>query len=315
MIRSEFSTFCVMAALAGSALSASGQATNSSVQNVSARGATSRAAPAPKAFGVASAPLAAHLGTRPTGLSAQRFAPNSPCFVNQPVTPRSTYSPIVRPLHQTYATLRPRPFARADNPQAITLDAARRERVLRALAAIRQQHRFGTEPATLATVNPQRQVMTHDPPIQREAASRQPSQQNNKWRNKNDRSSYFDACRRHRHEWHDRAWWHEHCDRIVFVSTGYYFLDGSYWYPAWGYDPFYNYYDYDGPIYTYGDLLPDEVIANVQVALQDAGYYFGPVTGSLDAATRAALANFQRDYGLPITGAIDEPTVEALGLY
>src|SRR5205809_270584 len=31
--------------------------------------------------------------------------------------------------------------------------------------------------------------------------------------------------------------------------------------------------------------------------------------------TRAALANFQRDYGLEITGAIDEATVETLGLY
>ncbi|PYL24843.1 MAG: hypothetical protein DMF44_03965 [Verrucomicrobia bacterium] len=38
------------------------------------------------------------------------------------------------------------------------------------------------------------------------------------------------------------------------------------------------------------------------------------MTGSLGVDTRAVLANFQRDYGLPITGAIDEPTVEALGL-
>ena len=82
-----------------------------------------------------------------------------------------------------------------------------------------------------------------------------------------------------------------------------------------GADPLNSYYDYDGPIYTYSNLLPDEVIANVQTALQDAGYYFGAVTGSLNVETRAALANFQRDYGLPITGAIDEPTVETLGLY
>jgi peptidoglycan hydrolase-like protein with peptidoglycan-binding domain len=47
--------------------------------------------------------------------------------------------------------------------------------------------------------------------------------------------------------------------------------------------------------------------------LQDTGYYSGPITGSLSGETRAALANFQRDYGLPITGAIDEPTVESLG--
>jgi len=35
----------------------------------------------------------------------------------------------------------------------------------------------------------------------------------------------------------------------------------------------------------------------------------------LSVDTRAAIANFQRDYGLQITGAIDEDTVEALGLY
>jgi Putative peptidoglycan binding domain len=128
------------------------------------------------------------------------------------------------------------------------------------------------------------------------------------------RRSYFDALRRCRHERHDCNWWKQHCTTIVFVSTGYYYLDAGYWYPALGYDPAYDYYDYDGPIYTYGNLLPDQVIANVQVALQQAGYYVGPVTGSLGPATRAALANYQRDYGLIITGAIDEPTVVSLGL-
>jgi hypothetical protein len=127
--------------------------------------------------------------------------------------------------------------------------------------------------------------------------------------------SFSDAFRCHRHEWHDRNWWKQNCNTIVFISSGYYFLDAGYWYPAWGYDPLNSYYEYDGPIYTYGNLLPDQVIANVQAALQDAGYYFGEITGSLNVEMRAALANFQRDYGLPITGAIDEPTVETLGLY
>ena len=108
--------------------------------------------------------------------------------------------------------------------------------------------------------------------------------------------------------------WKRRCRTIVFVNTGYYYLDAGYWYPAYGYDPAYDYYDYDGPIYTYGDLLPDQVIANVQSALQEAGYYAGPITGSLNPATRAAISNFQRDYGLIITGAIDEPTVQSLEL-
>jgi len=138
-----------------------------------------------------------------------------------------------------------------------------------------------------------------------------------KWHNGHGHShrDYFDALRAHRHEWHNRDWWKQNCNTIVFVIGGYYFLDAGYWYPAWGYDPLNSYYDYDGPIYTYGNLLPDQVIANVQAALQDAGYYFGAVTGSLSVETRAALVNFQRDQGLIVSGAIDEPTVAALGLY
>jgi len=140
------------------------------------------------------------------------------------------------------------------------------------------------------------------------------SRQQDKNDNKKPHLTYFDALRTHPHEWHNRDWWKQHCNTIVFVTGGYYFLDAGYWYPAWGYDPYNSYYDYDGPIYTYGNLLPDQVIANVQAALQDGGYYFGAVTGSLSVETRTALVNFQRDQGLTVTGAIDEPTVVALGL-
>jgi len=154
-------------------------------------------------------------------------------------------------------------------------------------------------------------------PIVRDSANRDFKQHKVKGNHQNGRNrfSYSDALRRNWHEWHNRDWWRQHCNNVVFVTGGYYFLNASYWYPAYGYDPLNSYYDYDGPIYTYGNLLPDQVIANIQGALQDAGYYFGPVTGSLSVETRAALANFQRDQGLIITGAIDEPTVEALGLY
>ena len=144
--------------------------------------------------------------------------------------------------------------------------------------------------------------------------SRENSNRQNNNRKNDNRRSFFDALRRCQHEPHDRNWWKQHCRTIVFVNTAYYYLDAGYWYPAYGYDPSYNYYDYDGPIYTYGNLLPDQVIANVQEALQQLGYYVGPVTGSLGPGTRAALANYQRDYGLIITGAIDEPTVASLGL-
>jgi hypothetical protein len=127
--------------------------------------------------------------------------------------------------------------------------------------------------------------------------------------------SYEAALQKCVRERHDRAWWRQRYTVIVLVGGGYYFWDSGYWYPARGYDPSYDYYDYDGPIYTYGNLLPDQVIVNVQRALKQLGYYAGGLTGSLGPTTRQALANYQQDAGLEATGAIDAATVEALGLY
>ena len=344
MNRFEFSALCVIAALAGSLHTATGQMINSNVQSAP-RVVTSRGAPAVAPRPVASAPVMQHIVARPTGFSPQRFSSNVPRTISQLGTNlQRNYSPVVRSLNPTFASLRAQ--GGAPGQQAITLEPATRERELRTLAAMRERHGFGTrqpiriDPATrqselrtLAAMRERRGLGTHNETLaaisarphvttQEPAAEPRPETRESpkdtsgkKWHNKNDHISYNDAFRRHWHEWHDRNWWHDHCDTIVFVTTGYYFLDGSYWYPAWGYDPLQSYYDYDGPVYTYSNLLPDEVIANVQTALQDAGYYFGEITGSLGIDTRAALANFQRDYGLPITGAIDEATVEALGLY
>jgi hypothetical protein len=170
----------------------------------------------------------------------------------------------------------------------------------------------------LETIDPPHSARNGDvQPVVRDSANRDFKQHKVKRDRQTGRNrfSYSDALRRNWHGWHNRDWWRQHCNNIVLVTGGYYFLDASYWYPAYGYDPQNSYYDYDGPIYTYGNLLPDQVIVNVQAALQDAGYYFGAVTGSLSVETRTALVNFQRDYGLIVTGAIDEPTVEALGLY
>jgi hypothetical protein len=124
----------------------------------------------------------------------------------------------------------------------------------------------------------------------------------------------YAAFRAYRAQWHDRAWWRAHHTRIVLIGGGWYFWDAGFWYPAWGYDPGYAYYPYDGPIYAYNDLPPDQVVANVQSALQDQGYYDGEVDGLLGPLTRAAIADYQRDQGLYTTAAIDEPTLDALGL-
>jgi hypothetical protein len=130
---------------------------------------------------------------------------------------------------------------------------------------------------------------------------------------------YADAKRHHQEHWqdrhhHDHDWWRHHCEAIVFVGGGFWGWYDGWWYPAWGYDPYYSYYDYNGPIYGYDGLRPDEVIADVQAALQQLGYYGYAVDGVLGPATEAAIANYQRDYGLVVTGAIDPPTARSLGL-
>jgi len=130
----------------------------------------------------------------------------------------------------------------------------------------------------------------------------------------NSGNNYADAMRRYRHERHDCDWWKQHYVLIVLVGNGYYYHDAGYWYPAWGYDPNYERYDYDGPIYTYNNLLPDQVIINVQRVLQQLGYYGGDLNGSLGVDTRNALAAYQQDYGLDATGIVDEATVRSLGL-
>jgi Putative peptidoglycan binding domain len=124
----------------------------------------------------------------------------------------------------------------------------------------------------------------------------------------------YAAFRAYHAQWHDRAWWRAHHSRVILIGGGWYFWDAGFWYPAWGYDPAYAYYPYDGPIYAYNDLPPDQVIANVQAALQEQGYYDGEIDGLLGPLTRAALADYQRDHDLYTTAAIDEPTLDSLGL-
>jgi len=52
----------------------------------------------------------------------------------------------------------------------------------------------------------------------------------------------------------------------------------------------------------------------VQSALQEQGYYQGEIDGVLGPETRAALAEYQSAQGLEPTGAVDEPTLETLGM-
>jgi hypothetical protein len=125
----------------------------------------------------------------------------------------------------------------------------------------------------------------------------------------------YEVFRSYHPEWHDQGWYRSHYNRVELIGGGYYFLNNGYWYPAWGYSPSAQYYAYDGPIYVGQHAEPpDKVIANVQGVLQQMGYYNGEVDGLLGPLTRAALSAYQADQGLTTTEAIDEPTLESLGM-
>ena len=136
----------------------------------------------------------------------------------------------------------------------------------------------------------------------------------NNWRNAQFNNARYAAFHNYNRTWHDRGWWRNNHSHIVFVLGGWWYWNTGYWYPAWGYDP-YGWYAYDGPIYTgYANVTPDQVIVDVQGALQDQGYYAGAIDGAIGPQTRAALAAFQADNGLAITSAVDQPTLETLGI-
>ena len=153
----------------------------------------------------------------------------------------------------------------------------------------------------------------HDPANKR-LFDRQTQDRLRNWQGR--KPGFTEACHRHNdhhHHHHNRDWWRHHCNAVVLVDWGFWGWSDGWWYPAWGYDPYYAAYEYDGPIYGYDGLLPDEIVANVQSELQRLGYFPYEVDGVFGPLTQEAIANYQSDRGLPVTGAIDPQTLTALG--
>ena len=125
----------------------------------------------------------------------------------------------------------------------------------------------------------------------------------------------YEVFRSYHPERHDRNWYHSRYQRVELIAGGYYFWNNGYWYPAWGYDSGHEYYAYDAPIYV-GKRSdpPDKVIADVQAALQEMGYYRGEVDGLIGPLTREALTKYQADNGMTVTAVIDKPTLDSLGM-
>lgn len=125
----------------------------------------------------------------------------------------------------------------------------------------------------------------------------------------------YEVFRSYQPQWHDRSWWSSRYATVSLIGGGWYYWDAGYWYPAWGYDEAAAYYPYDGPIYVGSNPRPfDQVVADVQAVLQEQGFYRGEIDGLVGPLTREALAAYQSAAGLPPTAAIDQPTIDSLGL-
>src|SRR5438105_4497408 len=235
--------------------------------------------------------------------TAPAMAPATPCQVITNSQPTQRYISTAPFRHRTYTTT-PSVHPNAPVRSNTTANARVRERNFRATATEQARVRGN------ATVNRERNVgMNRNVAV----SGRANASVTNNWRGSQFGGLQYAAFRDYHRTWHDRAWWTSHFDRVIFVSGGWWYWDAGYWFPAWGYDP-YAYYPYDGPIYGYSDLTPDQIVAEVQAQLQSDGYYDGPIDGVLGPTTREAIAVFQADHGLAITSTVDEPTIATLGI-
>ena len=263
---------------------------------------TKRAAPAARTSRPAGKPAQVQRVTKPARptTTARQAQPQRATKPGKPTTTarQAQVQRVTKPGKPTTTTGRQAQLQRATKPgKPATTQAGRAAVARNAAAKPFKAQRFNlatnTRPTKFASVNFQQ-------------GRRIQGSQN--WQGRN-----YWAFRNYRSAWHDRGWWHNHYNRVVFVYGGWYAWNAGYWYPAWGYAPN-AYYAYDGPIYGYNSLPPDQVVANVQAALQQQGYYQGEVDGLLGPLTRDAIAAYQAEQGLYTTSAIDQPTLESLGM-
>jgi len=144
---------------------------------------------------------------------------------------------------------------------------------------------------------------------------------------------------RHEGNWHrdwDRRHAHFFHNRFFVFDNGFWFgLDAGF-YP-WDYLPYYagDYYPYD--YYTnaqpddntapanvqpddntepaYNEVpAADSTVQAVQTELTQLGYYNGPVDGIFGPTTRDAVAKYQIDKQLDVTGSLSPDTLQSLGV-
>src|SRR3954468_3402687 len=58
----------------------------------------------------------------------------------------------------------------------------------------------------------------------------------------------------------------------------------------------------------------DQLVESVQQALKDEGFYYGEVSGEMNANLTAAIRRYQIRSGLQVTGELNDETLRSLGI-
>jgi hypothetical protein len=118
-------------------------------------------------------------------------------------------------------------------------------------------------------------------------------------------------------------WWHGHHCRFINGSWFVFDLGFDPWWPYWGYPyDYYAYgydpYGYEGADYYdqngYADQNIDSTVAAAQERLAQQGYYRAKIDGVFGPETRRAIARYQNNHGLRVTGYLTTDTLRDLGL-
>jgi hypothetical protein len=117
-------------------------------------------------------------------------------------------------------------------------------------------------------------------------------------------------------------WWVFDGGAWIGLDEGYFPWD---YYPYYAYDYYpYDYYpgyyaDVEPEYYSAGvtssvDQHPDPNVTAVQTDLKKLGYYHGTIDGLFGRDTRDALARYQTDHHLAVTGTLTTETLQSLGV-
>jgi Putative peptidoglycan binding domain len=117
-------------------------------------------------------------------------------------------------------------------------------------------------------------------------------------------------------------WWVFDGGAWIGLDAGFFPWD---YYPYYAYDYYpYDYYpgyyaDVEPEYYSAGvsssvDQYPDPNVTAVQTDLKKLGYYRGTIDGLFGRDTRDALARYQTDHHLAVTGTLTTETLQSLGV-